>query len=293
MTDRAGRPFPVGRRGTLLLALALSGLAAALALELSPADLVPHAGGAAIARDFFAAALRPALDYEASFVPSGAGSFLARVAAAVHRTVVFAAAAMSLALAAGLPLGFLASKTWWIEDPAGGDTRWQRLWGRAVGPTVQAATRLWIAGMRSVHELLWAVLFLAAFGLSTTSAVIAIAIPFAGTLAKVFSEMLDEAPREAAFGLRAAGASPGQVFLFGLLPRALPDMSAYAFYRFECAVRSSAVLGFFGYETLGYYLRASFDNLHFREVWTYLYALLALVLLLEGWSAVLRRRFVA
>ena len=105
--------------------------------------------------------------------------------------------------------------------------------------------------------------------------------------------MLDEAPRGSAMALRTAGAAPAQVFLFGLLPRALPDMSAYAFYRFECAVRSSAVLGFFGYETLGYYLRASFDNLHFREVWTYLYALLALVLLLEAWSAVLRRRFVA
>jgi phosphonate transport system permease protein len=150
-----------------------------------------------------------------------------------------------------------------------------------------------IALMRSVHELLWAILFLAAFGLNTASAVLAIAIPYAGTLAKVFSEMLDEAPRGSAFALRSAGAGPTQVFLAGTLPRALPDMAAYAFYRFECAVRSSAVLGFFGYETLGYYLSASFENLHFREVWTYLYALSAMVLLLEGWSALLRRRFVA
>ena len=84
-----------------------------------------------------------------------------------------------------------------------------------------------------------------------------------------------------------------RVFLFGALPHALPDMAAYAFYRFECAVRSSAILGFFGYETLGFYLRASFEDLHFREVWSYLYALIALVLLLEAWSGALRRRFVA
>jgi phosphonate transport system permease protein len=70
-------------------------------------------------------------------------------------------------------------------------------------------------------------------------------------------------------------------------------MAAYAFYRFECAVRSSAVLGFFGFETLGYGLELSFENLHFREVWTHLYALIALVLVLETWSASLRRRFVA
>ncbi len=293
MTEHSAPSVPpapsvlVGRRRWVLLSLLAAGLVAWLALDLSARDLVPGAGGAAIARAFFAAALEPALDYEAGFVPSGAGSFLGRVGAAVHRTIVFAAAAMSLALVGGVALGFLASRAWWSEGLAGGRSR------RALGPAVQGATRLLIAGMRSVHELLWAVLFLAAWGLSTASAVIAIAIPFAGTLAKVFSEMLDEAPRDSARALRAAGAAPGQVFLFGLLPRALPDMSAYAFYRFECAVRSSAVLGFFGYETLGYYLRASFDNLHFREVWTYLYALLAVVLLLEAWSAVLRRRFVA
>jgi phosphonate transport system permease protein len=69
-------------------------------------------------------------------------------------------------------------------------------------------------------------------------------------------------------------------------------MSAYSFYRFECAVRSSAVLGFFGYPTIGYYLRLSAENLHYREVWTYLYALIALVLIVELWSSRLRERIV-
>jgi phosphonate transport system permease protein len=144
-----------------------------------------------------------------------------------------------------------------------------------------------------VHELLWAIVFLAALGLNNASAVVAIAIPYSGVLAKVFSEILDEAPDDAAFALRSVGAPPLRAFLFGRLARALPDMAAYSFYRFECAVRSSAVLGFFGFETLGYFIKASFENLHYREVWTYLYALLALVLVLELWSAAVRRRFVA
>jgi phosphonate transport system permease protein len=93
--------------------------------------------------------------------------------------------------------------------------------------------------------------------------------------------------------LRGAGASPLQVFAFGLVPRAAPDLAAYSFYRFECAVRSAAVLGFFGFPTLGYAIAQAFENLHYREVWTYLYALLALVLLIETWSGALRRRFVA
>jgi len=52
-----------------------------------------------------------------------------------------------------------------------------------------------IAAMRSVHELLWAMLFLAAMGLSPATAVVAIAIPYGGTLAKIFSEMVDESPQ--------------------------------------------------------------------------------------------------
>jgi len=138
-----------------------------------------------------------------------------------------------------------------------------RLGGRLVPPMIYGTLRALIAFMRSIHELLWAVLFLAAMGMSPLSAVIAIAIPYTGTLAKVFSEMLDEAPRGAAEALRAAGASSAQVFLFGLLPRALPDICAYTFYRFECALRSSAVLGFFGYPTLGFYISASFENLYY------------------------------
>ena len=285
------RPPRVGRRGWVLLSLVGLGVAAWWALHLHPRDLLPGAGGRGIAMDFAAAALHPALDYEAGAVPEGAPSFLGRVFSATHRTLVFAAAAMSLAVVGGLLLGLLASRSWWLG--LGIEHRGARGRGRPGAAAVRWGTRLLIAGMRSVHELLWAVLFLAAFGLNTASAVLAIAIPYAGTLAKVFSEMLDEARPEAAEALRAAGAGPLAVFLFGRVPRALPDMAAYTFYRFECAVRSSAVLGFFGYGTLGYYMRSSFEDLHLREVWTYLYALIAIVLFLEGWSAALRRRFVA
>jgi phosphonate transport system permease protein len=148
------------------------------------------------------------------------------------------------------------------------------------------------ATLRSVHELLWAVVFLAAFGITPLAAVAAIALPYAGTLAKVFGEMIDEAPRAAAGALRELGATPAVVLAFGLLPRALPDMTAYALYRFECGLRSAAVLGFFGFPTLGYYIAASFENLYYGEVWTYLYVLLALVAAVDWWSGRVRERLV-
>ena len=61
-------------------------------------------------------------------------------------------------------------------------------------PVFHGWIRVVIVLMRSVHELLWAVLFLAAFGLNSFGAVIAISIPYGGTLAKVFSEDVGRVP---------------------------------------------------------------------------------------------------
>jgi len=283
------RPLAIGRRGFAVLAIGLAAVAALAVLAPPLRALLPQRGGLAIVRAFFAAMFHPALRYE-SAVPQGTPPLLLEAMAAARRTLVFASAAMSLALAGGFVLGFLGSSAWWSDELAAVPRGRLR---RALGPAVWTATRFLIVGMRSVHELLWAVIFLAAFGLNTASAVAAIAIPYAGTLAKVFSEMIDEAPRDAAAALRTAGAGPAQVFCFGLLPRALPDMCAYAFYRFECAIRSSAVLGFFGFPTLGYSISTAFENLHYAEVWTYLDALALLIVGVEVWSSALRRRFVA
>jgi len=263
----------MNRRGLLIFFLTALAVLSWQKLNLSWTGLIPHQGGAELAKSFFKAAWEPAWNYQAEHVPPGSPPFFVLLAQGIGRTLFFALAAMSLALLVGIPLGCLGSQS----SP----------------PWIRGPIRIFMAAMRSVHELLWAVLFLAAFGLNTFAAVIAITIPYAGTLGKIYAEILEETPKNAHVALRSLGASPLLAFFGGLLPRAAPDLSAYAFYRLECAIRSSAILGFFGYETMGYYLKASFDNLHFREVWTWLYLLIAIVLLMEAWSGQLRRRFVA
>ncbi|NNE44827.1 MAG: ABC transporter permease subunit [Gemmatimonadetes bacterium] len=269
-------------RTATLAGIALAGVAAAVALQLDPRDLL-RAGSSGTLRRFLGAAFHPAWRS-----PDSGALLLPDVLAALGRTVEFAAAALGLSVLAGVPLGFAASRSWWENDTheRGRAARIRR----AVGPPLTLALRTVIAGMRSVHELIWAMLFLAALGLSFTAAVLAIAIPYAGTLAKVFSEMLDEAPRDAADTLRGAGAPPLATFVLAIIPRAMVDMASYSFYRFECAIRSSAVLGFFGLPTLGYSISLAFENLHYGEVWTYLYGIFALILALQWWSAALRRR---
>jgi phosphonate transport system permease protein len=275
-----------GSIGTGLLVIFLllvAGLWAAFQLRLDPRNLWPGQGGWALTREFFQAAWHPALFFQE---PTAASSFRdvpLQALRAAGMTVVFAATSLSLALVGGFLFGVLGSSAWHEEVPGCG-----RAW-----PLLTTACRSLMALMRAIHELIWAVVLLAALGSDPLVAVLAIAIPYTGTLAKVFSEMIDEAPRSAYTALRGGGASPWQSYLFGILPRALPDMLSYTFYRFECALRSSAVLGFFGFPTLGYYIAASFENLFFQEVWTYLYVLFALVVTMDWWSGRLRRELVS
>jgi len=272
------RAWPARRLllGTLL-ALAL---ASAAWLDLSWRGLLPGRGGWELAGKFFAGALAPAWDYEdRSGLPATAAPFLAQVAAATVNTLRIALAAVSLSLVLGIALGFCACSAWW-PHPAHARVAPRLLW---------IAARGLMTLLRSVHELIWATIFLAAFGLTPLTAALAIALPYSGTLAKVFAEMCEESPEDTQVAFRAFGASPTQFYFLGLIPRVAAELCAYSLYRFECGLRSAAVLGFLGLATLGQSLSLSFENLHYREVWTYLYALLALVLLFDFWSGAVRR----
>ena len=286
----AGRPFPIGRRGFVALSLLAAGLWAFLALDLSLADLVPKEGGLKLAGEFLGRALSPAVEHETAFKPDK--PLLQISLESAQKTSSSPARPWPSRWSWGIVLGFFASTAWWAGDRGGGRSPVRTWLSRTLFPAIYFVSRTLIAFMRSIHELLWALLMLIVFPTSPTTAIVAIAIPYGGTLAKIFSEMVDEAPRGPAHAMRAAGASGLQVFVFGLLPPAIPDMTAYAFYRFECALRSAAILGFFGFPTLGLRIKQAFQNGDFGETWTHLYALLALILFFDWWSGRLRRRMV-
>ncbi|MFP8870661.1 MAG: ABC transporter permease subunit [Myxococcota bacterium] len=291
--DAIPRQGPLGMRGAVLLSLVAAGGISLGYLGVAMSDLTPSSGGIETAWKFLSRAASPAFVSEARFVPADAPPLIMIALDAAWNTLLTGAAAMGLSLVMGLVLGFAASSAWWRNPGVDGGTGLDGVLRRSMAPAICAASRLLIILMRSIHELMWAVLFLAAIGLNNLAAVIAIAIPYAGTLAKIFSELIDEAPRESADSLRGLGASGVQTYCVALLPRALPDLVAYAFYRFECVLRSSAILGFFGFPTLGLYIRQSFNATNYGEVWTFLYALFALVILADTWSGAVRKRVLA
>lgn len=284
MSEEAGSGHRrLGGRRWVLLSLAALFLLCAWHVGLTPAGLFPpDAERWDRAGRFFAAALDPAFDYQDDTVPDSADPILIKGLKGIVLTLRYAVAAMSLAIPAGLLLGFFGSSAWWPE-PCGRGLK-------AVLRTGFVLSRFLMSFARSIHELIWALLILSALGVSPIAGMVALAIPFAGTLGKVFSELIDEEARSAASALKSIGHRPVQTFLTGILPRALPDLVTYSFYRFECALRASAVLGFVGIETIGLYIQLSHEEFYYREVWTYFYLLLALIVVVDLWGAGIRSR---
>lgn len=251
-------------------------------LGLKPAGLFPpDAQHWNRSGEFFKAALHPAFDYEDENVPADADNIWLKGGKGLLLTLKFAFAAMSLAIPAALIVGFFGSSAWWPE-PCG-------LVLQCFLKIVYFASRFFMSLCRSIHELIWALLLLSAFGVSPLAGMVALAIPFSGTLGKVFSELVDEECLTAARALKSIGHRPVQTFLIGIFPAALPNLVTYSLYRFECALRSSAVLGFVGIETIGLYIELSHEEFYYREVWTYLYLLLALIIVVDLWGAKIRK----
>ena len=266
------RPFPVNGRAA---AFCLFLLAVAWAVDqagMFSGDVV-NEGGWSIAGRFVRAAVRP--DLSSELLRLALPSALITLAYAVCGTV--------LSLAIGIVGGVLSSEVWWqARSRTGRPSR------RALLPWLGARGAL--ALPRAIHEAVWGLFFIHVFGLDPISAILAIAIPFGAITAKVFAEIFDETPQGPLRALLGGGASPPHAFLYGLLPAAFPYLLSYALYRFECALRSAAVLGLIGAGGLGYQILLSLESLRYEQVWTFLYALILLVALTDAWSSLLNRR---
>jgi len=216
---------------------------------------------------------------QALFPPDLTPDFLRLGLAATWQTLAYAVAGITLAVLLGFPLGIAAAGS------ATGSPK--------AGVSLVVAVRLVLAALRSVHELVWAVLFVAAFGLSSLTAILALALPYGGILGRIYGELFNQVPQEPLRALQTTGASPFRVFLYGRLPMALPEMIGYTFYRFECAIRSAAIMSFVGIRGLGYEIQLSLNDLLFNQVWTLMLFLVALIILVDLWSSRVRRSLVS
>lgn len=195
-------------------------------------------------------------------------------------TVGFALVGTALAMVIGVTGGLMLT---------------ERVWSPMNGPIGRGRAG-WLVGRvafalpRSMHEVVFGLILVNILGLDPLVAILAIGIPFGAVTAKVFADLIDEVPLDAERQLRAAGAGRVTALVFGTVPVVLSDLLSYAFYRFECSLRSAAVLGIVGAGGIGFQLALSFQSLRYDQMWTLLWALIIMSGIADRWSSLVRRR---
>jgi phosphonate transport system permease protein len=146
--------------------------------------------------------------------------------------------------------------------------------------------------IRSVPELLLAMVLIPVTGLGPWTGVLAIGLHSIGTLGRLSSEVLegiDPGPVEA---IASSGAGRLSQIRYGVLPQVMPTITAYWLYRFEINIRASAVLGAVGVGGIGLELIQQLAFRNYARVGTVLFLTIAVVLAIDTVSARLRRRII-
>lgn len=195
------------------------------------------------------------------------------------RTLVYAIGGITFAIIIGFIFGVLASGILFKESKY--KSFYMNVFRRILG------------FFRSIHELIWAWLFVAAFGLNPFSAIFAITISYGGTLGRIFADMLKDISKNPIKNLEVSGASKIQTLFYGYLPIVKLDMISYTMYRFECAIRSSAIMSFIGLGGLGYQIQLSLSDLEYNEMWTFVFFLVLLVTVVDIWSNNIRKSIIS
>jgi phosphonate transport system permease protein len=222
-----------------------------------------------------------------SLPPDLSLAFLGTVAQAAFLTVATAIASTVLSIVLGIPFGIMACSTLWrsgaVAASAGDGFHYQVL------NLLSISTRSVLGFLRAVPDLMWALLLVAAVGLGPLAGTIALAISYTGVLGRVYADVFDAVEAQPVEALLSTGASRLQIFLTAIWPQALPNMTAYTLYSFECCVRAAAVLGFVGAGGIGYEINLSMRLFDYRQVTTLLLAFLLILSLTDLISRSLRR----
>jgi phosphonate transport system permease protein len=211
---------------------------------------------------------------ESLFKPNLSPEILILGVKATFITLMYASAGMLIAIVISVIFGTLGSGV---------------LFGNSVfGNAIATFSRSFLGFIRAIHELVWAFLFVSSIGLSPYAAVFALGIPYGGILGRILADILADAPKNSILALRTSGASRLQTLFYGYLPMVSANIISYTMYRFECALRSSAIMSFIGIAGIGYQIQLSLSDLKFDEVWTFIFFLVAMAVLLDFWSIKLR-----
>ena len=216
-----------------------------------------HIGGISTLCSFFTAAIHPSTNQ----------NVINNSWHGLQITLCIATIAWCISISFGILLGILSSYS--INNILG------------VSRIITTTIRRLLTLPRATHELLWGLLLLQIFGLAPWIAIIAISIPYASLMERIFAEQIDLQSFNDIQAIKQTGAAKTQILVTALLPKIIPFIGTYGCYRLECAVRGATLLGIFGLGGIGTELQLSTLSMKFDEMWTSLWMLFITIFLLE------------
>lgn len=145
---------------------------------------------------------------------------------------------------------------------------------------------------RTVPEIVFALIFVVAFGLGPIPGVLAIAIHTAGALGKLFAEVVENIDMRPVDGVTASGATWAEMVRMAVVPQVLSNFASYALLRFEINVRGAAIMGFVGAGGIGQDLVEAIRKFYYSDVSAILVLIILTVMVIDLVTERVRHRLI-
>jgi phosphonate transport system permease protein len=214
------------------------------------------------------AALSNLADFTGSMFPPETRSLRTLIEAMIE-TIEIAFVGTLIGFAVSVPLAVLGTRT-------------------LFGPAVTVPTRLVIGWIRTIPSILWAIIFVVAFGLGAPAGAMGVALYTVGYLGKLFYESFESVDPEVLEAVNATGASRAQLIVYAVLPESVNAIVSQVLFMFDYNIRASTILGFVGAGGIGYFMRNAVESLQYENLTTALLITFVVVMAVDYLSAQLR-----
>ena len=145
---------------------------------------------------------------------------------------------------------------------------------------------------RSVHEVVWGLVFVAAVGLGALAGVLAMAVRSIGFISKTVAEAIEDVNKGPVEAMRAVGANRFQVLMFGIVPQVLPVIVGNVIFEWDVNIRRSTIMGLVGAGGLGLALHRQMASYNYGGIATVIFVILLMIVFGEVFSAWARRKVI-
>lgn len=162
---------------------------------------------------------------------------------------------------------------------------------RNIAPTWLYYPTRWVMNViRSIPDLVLALMFVTAVGLGPFAGILAMTLGATGSIGKIFAEAMESVDRGPIVALEAVGASKRQIIQYAVVPQAMPLLVSYTLLMFEANIRGATILGLVGAGGIGLELTTAMNRYEYGHLCAMVICIVVLVTVIDQLSAIIRKR---